>query len=402
MPPTDQVFIRNLIHFCRVLRGLGLPVGANRVALLIRAMEWIDLGQRDEVYSTCETVLLRRASDRELFRAAFGSFWEGEPLPALDRPQVGESPIGSPETAERDVVGEERSLFGAEDDGDSESSMTLSYSEVEVLTTRDFAVLTRSELAQVMEYIKRWPVRLDPTRSRRLQPGKIGRLDMRRSLRANLRHGGEWTRWMRQGHRTRSQPLVVFADISGSMERYGRVLIQFLLWLAKGTGGRAEVFLFGTRLTRVTEALKRDLVEGEGRQLSRLVPDWGGGTRIGPALREFNRTWARRILGRQSTAIVVSDGWDRGDPELLRGELARLARGVAKLIWLNPLLGDADYQPLTRGMQAALPLIDEFLPAHNLASLEDLLVQLDASRRGHPPKGTVIRAQSQPSGVAWP
>ena len=174
----------------------------------------------------------------------------------------------------------------------------------------------------------------------------------------------------------RPRPLVVLADISGSMERYTGLLLHFVLGLARSLDQPVEAFLFGTRLTRVTRELHRRGSEQVLREISRAVPDWSGGTRIGQALKTFNYDWARRVLGRGAVVLLISDGWDRGDIGLLRHEMARLQRSCYRLIWLNPLLGSAEYEPLTRGIQAALPYVDDFLPVHDLASLEHLAVYL--------------------------
>ena len=174
----------------------------------------------------------------------------------------------------------------------------------------------------------------------------------------------------------RPRPLVVLADISGSMERYTGLLLHFVLGLARSLDQPVEAFLFGTRLTRVTRELHRRGSDQVLREISRAVPDWSGGTRIGQALKTFNYDWARRVLGRGAVVLLISDGWDRGDIGLLRHEMARLQRSCYRLIWLNPLLGSAEYEPLTRGIQAALPYVDDFLPVHDLASLEHLAVYL--------------------------
>jgi hypothetical protein len=184
--------------------------------------------------------------------------------------------------------------------------------------------------------------------------------------------------WATRGPKTKPRPLVVIADISGSMERYTRLLLHFLYSLTAGLDQRVETFLFGTRLTRITRQLEHKDIETALREVSGAVNDWAGGTRIGDCLHRFNFDWGRRVLGRGAVVLVISDGWDRGDPELLRAEMARLTRSCHRLIWLNPLLGAPDYEPLTRGIQAALPYIDDFLPVHNLASLEDLAMRLAA------------------------
>jgi uncharacterized protein with von Willebrand factor type A (vWA) domain len=220
-------------------------------------------------------------------------------------------------------------------------------------------------------------------RSRRRQPGRGRALDLRRSLRRNLRYGGELLEWSYLKPKFRHRPLIVIADISGSMERYTRMLLHFIYALTRGLEQPVESFVFGTRLTYITHQLRDRDVDRALRHVSHAVTDWSGGTRIGEALKSFNYDWARRVLGRGAVVLLISDGWDRGDPELLGVEIARLQRSCYRLIWLNPLLGSAEYEPLTRGMMAALPYVDDFLAVHNLSSLEDLadhMARLDRKR----------------------
>jgi uncharacterized protein with von Willebrand factor type A (vWA) domain len=228
-------------------------------------------------------------------------------------------------------------------------------------------------------------------RTRRQRSGRGRRLDLRRSLRRNLRYGAELIEWPSRQFKYKPRPLVVIADISGSMERYTRLLLHFIYSLAKRLEQPVEAFVFSTRLTRITRQLQGKEIDRALEQVSNEVTDWSGGTRIGDSLKTFNFEWGRRVLGHGALVLLISDGWDRGDPVLLRGEIGRLQRSCHRLIWLNPLLGSVEYEPLTRGMQASLPYIDDFLPVHNLASLEDLALHLQnltaekrPSRRNQP------------------
>jgi uncharacterized protein with von Willebrand factor type A (vWA) domain len=200
---------------------------------------------------------------------------------------------------------------------------------------------------------------------------------MRRLLRRNLRYGGEPIELTWRAQRTHQRPLVVLCDISGSMDRYSRILLQFVHTISNGLRD-VEAFVFGTRLTRVTRLLRERDIDDAISAVSKHVNDWSGGTRIGETLKDFNFFWGRRVLGRGAVVLLISDGWDRGDAKLLGNEISRLQRSCHRLIWLNPLLGSRDYQPLTQGMQAALPYVDDFLPVHNLASLEQLGEKLSA------------------------
>uniref|UniRef100_UPI002ACD3356 vWA domain-containing protein n=1 Tax=Chloroflexus sp. TaxID=1904827 RepID=UPI002ACD3356 len=214
-------------------------------------------------------------------------------------------------------------------------------------------------------------------------PARAGRLlDMRRTLRQSWRFGGEPVELAWRDIRTEPRPLVLICDISGSMERYSRILLQFAHAISAGLGD-VETFVFGTRLTRITRQLRHKDIDDAIDAVSKHVVDWSGGTRIGEAIKEFNFRWGRRVLGRSPVVMVISDGWDRGEPELLSREMDRLQRSCHRLIWLNPLLGTPGYEPLTVGMQAALPFVDDFLPVHNLVSLEQLgakLASLSAQR----------------------
>ena len=217
---------------------------------------------------------------------------------------------------------------------------------------------------------------LEPRRTRRTVAAAHGKLlDLRRTLRHNLRYGGEPLELPRRQRKVKRRPLVVICDISGSMERYSRVLLQFI-YAVSSRLDRVESFVFSTRLTRITRQLRTRDVDHALDEATAAITDWAGGTRIGEAIKHFNYQWARRVLNQGAVVLIISDGWDRGDVTLLGREMDRLHRSCHRLIWLNPLLSDVDYEPLVRGMQAALPHIDDFLPVHNLASLEQLADKL--------------------------
>jgi uncharacterized protein with von Willebrand factor type A (vWA) domain len=240
--------------------------------------------------------------------------------------------------------------------------------------TKDFSDFTDSELQRASRLLEALPWHLSVRRTRRWTRAAAGAIDLRPVLRRNLLRGDVFELPRRQ-RRVSARPLVVIGDVSGSMERYSRVLLHFAYGLAH-SGTRVEVFVFATRLTRVSSHAQGPRGVDALRRIARSVQDWGGGTRIGEALRTFNTRWARRVMRHGPVTIIVSDGWDRGDPELLGRELARVRRSSHRLIWLNPLLGSSMYEPLTRGMQAALRHVDDFLPAHNLVSLEHLVAHL--------------------------
>lgn len=271
----------------------------------------------------------------------------------------------------------------------------LSYSDREVLRTKDFAALTDDELRQARALLAELHWEPDQRRTRRWRASHGPAPDLRRLLASSVRRGGEPLIIPRRARRWRSRPLIVICDVSGSMERYARMLLHFTHGLASRPG-RVEAFLFATRLTRITHEIARLGAESAVSAVVNEAPDWGGGTRIGDALRTFNVQWARRVAGHGPVVLLISDGWDRGEPTLLSAEMSRLARGARRVIWVNPLLGSPGYEPLTRGMQAALPFIDDFLPVHNLVSLEMLAAHLNAlppfrgGRRRNGPSSSAI------------
>ena len=377
--PASHLF-HNLILFGRLLRGLGLDVNPGRMIDLVQALGLIDIGLREDFYHAVRSFLVHRREDLTLFDEAFEMFWT---KPFDEWKQVDLS-VGIKRARHRrplEVVPSSRKT--ADDSGqhaDEERppipDITRTYTAREVLRHKDFADLTGEELEAMKRLMSELVWQLGERRTRRQRPGQGSRLDLRRTLRRSLMRGGEVIEWARRERRHKPRALVILADISGSMERYTRLLLHFIYSLTGGLDQRVEAFLFGTRLTYVSRHMRDRNVERALSDVSRSVSDWSGGTRIGESLEDFNFNWARRVLGSGAVVLLISDGWDRGEPGLLEREMARLARSCYRLIWLNPLLGSPAYEPLTRGMQAALPYVDDFLPVHNLASLEELAVHL--------------------------
>lgn len=373
----------NLVLFGRLLRRLGLPIGPGKLTDALQALRNGPLESRADFYYTLRTLMLHRRDQQPVFDAAFRAFWRAPgraaavPGPESQAAQPRQKPaVAAPPLREQDQGGGPKA--GDEDGLPPLVEARLTYNAAEVLRRKDFAQMTPEELAAARRAMDRLRWRLAERRSRRRRPGRGSWLDLRRTLRGNLRHGGELMRWVRRRPRHKPRLLVVMADISGSMEPYARLLLHFTHSLGSRMDQPVEAFVFATRLTRITRQLIRRDAAAALREVSGRVPDWSSGTRIGECLREFNLGWGRRLVGRGAVVLLISDGWDRGDPNLLSREAARLARNCHRLIWLNPLLGTRDYQPLTRGMAAALPHIDDFLPVHNLASLEDLAARLRA------------------------
>ncbi len=380
--PTKQGHLmHNLLLFGRVLHGLGLPASVPAMIDVTQALGHIQIGRRLDFKHTMRSLLVRRKDDLARFDEAFDTFWvrpagEGYDLPLSElyderpkqKPRV-QAPALQEQVAEVDAQELPENV-------EQVLELTRTYSDAEMLRAKDFGEMGADELAAVRNMLRalHWNVGL--RRTRRLQTGASALLDARRTLRINLRHGGEILHWAHRTPRYKPRPLVVIADISGSMERYTKLLLDFLYTLANGMDQRVESFVFATRMTRITRQLNHKSIETAIADVGARVLDWSGGTRIGECIKRFNFDWGRRVLHGGAAVLIISDGWDRGDPAMLGREMARLRRTCHRVIWLNPLLGMADYEPLTRGLQAAMPHIDDFLPVHNLASLEALAEHL--------------------------
>jgi uncharacterized protein with von Willebrand factor type A (vWA) domain len=359
----------NLLRFGRTLRGAGLEVHHGRLIDAIRALEWIGVRRRDDVQATLRSLLVHAHDDLERFDALFNAFVSAHAAPVDTAERHGEGP----HLAAQPIGGEPPAIdVDADASADEEPAVGV-YSATGVSRTKDFAEFTAAELESARHLLAAMPWRLGTRRTRRWERPTGPAIDLRRLVRHSVTRG-DLMDLPRRRRRIAPRPIVILGDVSGSMEPYSRMLLHLVHGLSEGAG-HVESFVFATRLTRIT----RLMASRRGRGLTavvREVADWGGGTRIGDALRKFNTIWARRVMRHGPVMLLVSDGWDRGDPQALSRELARLHRSCRRLIWLNPLLGSAGYEPLTRGVQAALGHIDDFLPVHNLQSLERLAAHL--------------------------
>ena len=386
--------LRHLVLFTRLLRLVGVPATPDQLVDLVHALPMLDLRRREEVKDAARAMLVTSCDQATLFDRAFDLFWQAwttEERP-VEAEHVQKVPPAEGDSQERD---QERGQVAEADTGtgtkkEPESEILAAYSAEEVLRHKDFTLLTEAEVRAVVQIIRQfqWHPEQHPARRNRgavhgTQP------DLRRMLRQGLRYGGEVMKFAWQTPKLKRRPLIVLCDVSGSMERYARFLLRFLYVVTNGLE-RAEVFVFGTRLTRLTRPLRHSDIDLAMKQAAEAVNDWGGGTRIGEALKVFNFVWARRLMSHGPTVLIISDGWDRGNLDILRREMLRLQLNCRRLIWLNPLLGAADYEPLAQGIRTALPFVDDFLPIHNLASLEQLAVHLEqvtrrrvVKRRGH-------------------
>jgi uncharacterized protein len=364
------------------MRAGGVRVGVGELLAAHRALAAVDPSDRDAAYFALRATLCARHEDLPAFDAAFAEWFLPVPMPE------GEPPPGFDEVAHlvlpRAAVPEPELTEAFEPDPDV---VPAAWSDVEVLRDKDFADYTEAERRRAHRMMRRLATAVPTRPSRRSRPARrrgapphSARPDLRRTIRASLRTAGDpfERHWREPGERPR--PLVLVCDVSGSMEPYARMLLAYMQACVTARR-RVEAFVFGTHLTRVTAELRSRDPDAALRRAAGATDDWSGGTRIGEALATLNREHGRR-LGRGAVVVLLSDGWDRGDPAELEGEMARLARCSHRLIWLNPLKAHPDYEPLTRGMRAALPHVDLFMAGNSLASLEDLAEALDRLSMG--------------------
>ena len=367
----------NIVHFGRVLRRAGIPVGPDRALAALAAVELVGLDRREDVHAALSAVMLDRHEQQPLFDAAFAAFWRDPKLaeqtmlallpkagtrlpPPPPRPRRLAEALAPP----RPPAGERR------DEAELQFDAALAFSDRERLRQADFETMTTAEFELARRLAEQLPLPVEPVRRRRHERAPRGRIDLRATL----------LRMARQPHviapactRPRSElpPLVVLLDVSGSMERYARLLLHYVHGLARRRL-RVHALTFGTRLTDISRCLRQRDPDEALRQAAGRVHDWKGGTRIASCLDEFNRHWARRLLGGNATVLLATDGLDRDAHGDLGGAAARLRRHAHRVVWLNPLLRYEGFEPRAAGIRALLPHVDRFLPVHNLASLEDL------------------------------
>jgi uncharacterized protein len=373
----DGAFVRHVVTFGRVLREAGLEIGPGRISDALAGLDRVDISNRDDVYWTLRTTLVSRAEDIESFDRAFAAWFLRSPSPA---PFRGGNPH---ERRSRLPQRSARTDARSPDDDRGEKPTPVGWSAHEVLRDKDFAAMTPEEFAEAARAMRQLASARPLRRSRRLRPHARGRtVDLRRLARRSLARGGEPIEQTFRRRVEAPRKLVLLCDVSGSMEAYTRALVLFL-HAAVGSGRGVEVFAFGTRLTRLTDELRTRDPERALEAATGRVVDWAGGTRIGASLKTFNDVWGRRALTRGAAVVVVSDGWEREDVSLIDREMARLHRAAYAIVWVNPLKGSPEYQPLAGGMRAALPYVDRFVSGHNLASLERLASVLSGIERRH-------------------
>ena len=381
---TDGRIADNIVYFARTLRKAGMRVGPASVVEAIDAVLTAGIGTRDDFYWTLHAVLVKRREDRPVFDEAFRLFWRSREL--IEKMLAMFSPV-APDTREREKqrAAESRvanALFSGQENRREEEAPQIdidarfTVSGREVLRDKDFAQMTAEELADARRAITELRLPVDKVSTRRFQPDPRGRrVDPRATMRTALRTGGDLIIPRFRSVRTVQPPLVVLADISGSMSQYTRIFLHFMHALSEKRR-RVHTFVFGTRLTNLTRQLRHRDPDEALEQASAAVEDWSGGTRIGDTLHEFNRVWSRRVLSQGAVVLLITDGLERDDPEGLEAAMERLHKSCRRLVWLNPLLRFDGFEPRARGVQAMLPHVDELRAVHSLDALSDLCASL--------------------------
>ena len=372
-PSLDESrpFVHHVVNFSRLLHKNGIPVNSSNLINLLQSVELIDLCRRDDFYAATRVNLVKNARDIETFDNCFKYYWEqdetlGEEISVeIDPSEGGED---SPQR-ERALASEQ----DAEDKGENkDSSSPASYSPNEQLMRKDLGMMSEKEIEEARRMIAPLVAIFADHQSRRYERAKRGRvIDFRGMLRSNAIMGQDGINLKFRKRRIKKHRLMLLCDVSGSMQTYSSFIIHFIYALNRELSN-FEVAVFSTRMTPITEYLKSISVEESLALVADYVHDWAGGTTIGSSIKEFNDKYARQMLRSRTTVIILSDGWDRGDVDLLKTEMKRLSQRSHKLIWLNPLLGNPVYKPLCQGIKTALPFMDYFLPAHSLESLVEV------------------------------
>jgi uncharacterized protein with von Willebrand factor type A (vWA) domain len=376
LPVAGSAVVRHIVTFGRVLREAGVEVGPGRIADALRGLDAVQLQRQDDVYWTLRQTLVSRREDLNAFDRAFSAWFLRVAETAARRPVERARPRQAVERRKGGAPGAGPELDGGE-------AETGGWSDDELLRTRDFAAMTPDEFARARRLIRQLAVERPQRRTRRMRRDARGRsLDLRRLVRASLATGGEPIERALRSRTHAPRKLVLILDVSGSMESYARALLLYL-HAARGSGRGVETFVFGTRLTRLTQELATRDPAAALAAASKRVVDWSGGTRIGSSLKQYNDVWGRRALTRGAVVVILSDGCERGDATLVRAEMQRLARQAFAVVWVNPLQGDPRYRPLAGGMQAAYPYVDRMLSGHDVASLDRIGTVLGSIERRH-------------------
>ena len=372
-----EVFLKNTLTFTRMLRTAGIPVSLDQSMEFAEGLTLVNIGNREQVYFTARCLLLNRYENLRLFDTIFNRFWRqvtgqlqsAQPMPIAPRHNV--------KRQERFDISTYMAFKAKPGDREVELNDKVgTFTDVEILKKRPFSEMMPEELETIKRLMQQMKWRMSERQTRRRVPSHSGDvLYLRKMMRKALMTGGTPIQMHYSSRKIKQRPLILLADISGSMETYSRLLLQFFYSVSHSLKN-VECFVFGTRLTRITHQLKIKNIDTAVDQAAREVNDWSGGTRIGESIHIFNHLWSKRVLRRGAVVIIISDGWEKGDPTQLKKEMRYLQHRTHRLIWLNPLAGKQTYQPHVEGMMAALPYVDDFLPIHNLQSLEELAEHL--------------------------
>lgn len=420
---SGSAFFWNALLFTRALRAGGLTTDLGAAIDYSRALTLIDIGDREQVRAAGSAIFVRRRDEVDIYDQVFDRFWTRYEL-AIEPPDWElEVDVATQDHDQGAQVGaeggaDEQDVVGGatEDEGDAsdadgselkdEDGASRSWSERERFLKKPFDRMSPDELRDAEQLVDQVRPRLEQRRSRRQELHRHGKLVAARQMfRANLQNGGDLVEWLWRRPALRPRSITIICDISGSMERHSRLLMRFAMALHRMSKVRTEAFVFGTHLSRVTHELTGRDPDVALNKVSEAVSDWSGGTRIGASLEQFNRDWARRTLRSSGVVIIVSDGWDRGDPALVRREMARLQRSCHRLIWLDPLAGTEYYQPLAGGMAAAYPFIDDLVAVHDLDSLfrlGELLAEMAEHRSRRPDRNGTPRVHRDAVPVVAP
>ena len=398
MAASEGRLAENIVYFARALRAAGIPVGPGAVIDALEALAVARVGSRDDFYWTLHSVFVKRHEHTVLFEQAFQIFFRKrgyiEKLIASMLPEITAGVQNPPRPGAQRI---QEALFSGlnereRKDAEVEIDARLTVSDREVLQKKDFAQMTAAEILAAKEAIARLALPLDEVRTRRLAPHRHGHLiDIRRTLRASMKAGGAVIDLKYFGPRVKEPPIVALLDISGSMSEYTRLFLHFLHAVTDARK-RVTTFLFGTRLTNVTRAIRQRDPDEALAACSANVADWSGGTRIASSLRTFNKQWARRVLAQGAVVLLITDGLERDADETLAFEIDRLHRSCRRLIWLNPLLRFHAFEARAKGVQTILPHVDELRPIHNLESMTGLVRALSGrSTKDYNPKSVLKR-----------
>ena len=384
---TSMSMIAHVVKFSRFLHDAGVDVNSSNLMDLCRSFSYIDIANKDEFYETAKCTLISNRDSLDIFDAAFRQYWDQFQLPFSEEIVPSDEDAydqnerrDQPESKQQNETSELQDDDSDEQNSSESDPEQTGYSDKELLVKKDFGTMSEEDIEKAKKIVSELIAVLINRKSKRFSATKkAGNFDFRRMYRHSMPYGEYCMKLYYKNHPLKKTRLLMFCDVSGSMERYSRFLIQLIIAITDKLAD-LEVALFSTRMTNFTPYLQSKNLDEMITQLSKQVHDWAGGTNIGGSLHELNKHYANKMLHSNTIAIILSDGWDRGDPKLMRSEIEILKRSVHKLLWLNPLLGRENYEPICRGIQTALPFLDYFLPVHNLESLAKVINTLRSIR----------------------